>query len=137
MAKQRCVRSPSIRTLPAESAGDVLVHGAFLHRPLAPACAEELLLGSAPWCQSSCYQFRLVPRAAETWPVSKGIPSPRESAAVQGSPLRALGMSWKEKDSKEWKPVFLHLVLMLKPDCQQLVTRMFSRVTYSCWAFPT
>lgn len=111
MAKLRCVQTPSIQTLPAESAGDVLVHGVFLHRPLAPARAEELLLGSAPWCQSSCYQFRLVPCVAEAWPVSKGIPSPRESAAVQGSPLHAPGLYWKEKGWKEGKPVFLHLSL--------------------------
>ena len=113
MANLRYVQTPSIQTLPAEPAGDVMVHRVFLHRPLALVCAEQPLLGWAPWCQSSCYQFRLVPRVVETRPVSKSIPSLKESAAVQVSHLHTPVLSWKEKDWEEGKSVSLHPSLSL------------------------
>lgn len=113
MANLRCVQTPYIQTLPAEPAGDVMVHRVFLHRLLALVCAEQPLPGWAPWCQSSCYQFRLVPHVVETWLVSKGIPSLKELAAAQLSNLHTPVSSRKEKDWKEGKLVSLHLSLSL------------------------
>jgi len=50
---------------------------------------------------------------------------------MQVSYLRTPVLSWKEKDWKGGKPVSASVfMLVLKPDCQQLVTKMFSTVPY-------
>lgn len=73
MANPRCVQTPPVQPLPAEPAGDVTVLSVPAETT-GPSCAEQPLLGWAPRFQSSCYQFRLVPHAVETWPVRNTLP---------------------------------------------------------------